>query len=259
MLILSSPEDKTAAERTASLLPKSIPVLHLRFAQVFQACYRPCCIRSILVGLQQRRTALIQVAEGSAIRPPTLPPSCDSQVTTPDIAIPDRETNAIERKSGLAIATLHARNQLGRVAKPLSNFPKDADGDILSRSDLRLRRHALRFRRTVHRTSKGSDFRSRVPTSGRHRHRNRHWPRQVRQEGASIAIRQRALRKLIVIGYHNAGEIGWLDDDTVPPDAPPLHQSLSSINAASPTGFVSQHARLEARDGRSPWKRGRPS
>jgi hypothetical protein len=61
-------------------------------------------------------------------------------------------------------------------------------------------------------------------------------------------IRQPRLRKQIVIGYHNAGEIGLLDDDSVPPSDPPLHESLLSVNAALTSNhFVSRHCKLEAK------------
>ncbi|HWG45023.1 MAG TPA: hypothetical protein VN688_19795 [Gemmataceae bacterium] len=249
VLILSSPEDKIPAERTAALLPKSIPKLHLRFAHGFEGMLS-AVIHSIYLGWFAAKSLGIDPGRpkvqqfGRKLYHLRAIPKWPLN----GVAIPEFEANAIERKSGLSIPTLHARNQLDEWRTHYRAFRKtltrtsfqgvifDYDGTLCG-SDERftgLRKEVI--------TGLVSLLRAGIVV-GIATGRGKSVKEVLRSQ-----IRQRALQKLIVVGYHNAGEIGWLDDDTVPPDAPPLHESLSSINAAlTKSGFVSQNARLEAK------------
>jgi hypothetical protein len=61
-------------------------------------------------------------------------------------------------------------------------------------------------------------------------------------------VRPKRLQGQIVVGYHNAGEIGALNDDAVPPKSSELDSSLSSVNEAiNGSDFLSRHSRKEAK------------
>jgi hypothetical protein len=249
VLILSSPEDKTSAERTAALLPKSIPQLHLRFPHGFQGMLS-AVLHSIYLGWFTGKSHGIDPGR------PKVPQfgrklyhlRAIPKSPLNGIAIPECEANAIERKSGLTIPTLHVRNQLDEWRTYFRAFRKsltrtafhgvifDYDGTLCGSAErfTGLRKEVIAALVSLLRagivvgiaTGRGKSV----------------------KEAIRSQIRQRALQKLVVIGYHNASEIGWLDDDSVPPEAPPLHESLSVINEALvKSGFVSQNSRLEAK------------
>jgi len=249
VLILSSPEDKTSAERTAALLPKSIPQLHLRFPHGFQGTLS-AVIHSIYLGwfaakshgIDPGRPKVSQFGR-KLYHLRAIPKSPLNGIT-----IPEFEANVIERKSGLSIPTLHTRNQLDEWRTHYRAFREtlsrmsfhgvifDYDGTLCGSAErfTGLRKEVIAGLVALLRagivvgiaTGRGKSV----------------------KEVLRSQIRQRALHKLVVIGYHNAGEIGWLDDDSVPPDSPPLHESLSSIKAAlTKSGFVAQNSRLEAK------------
>ena len=249
VLILSSPEDKTYAERTAALLPKPIPQLHLRFAQGFPGTLSAVVHSTYLGwfaakshGIDPGRPKVPQFGR-KLYHLRAIPKS-----PLNGIAIPEFEANAIERKSGLTIPTLHARNQLDEWRTHYRTFRKtlsrtsfhgvifDYDGTLCGSAErfTGLRKEVIA--RLVALLQAGI-------VVGIATGRGKSVKEVLRSQ-----IRQRSLQKLVVIGYHNAGEIGWLDDDSEPPDAPPLHESLSSIKAAlTKSGFVSQNSRLEAK------------
>lgn len=249
VLILSSPEDRASADRTAALLPKSIPQLHLRFVHGFEGMLS-AVIHSIYLGWFAAKSHGIDPG-----RPKVplfgrklyhlrgIPKSPFNAVSIPEI-----EANAIERKSGLSIPTLHARNQLDEWRTYYRAFRKtltstsfqgiifDYDGTLCGPAErfTRLRKEVATGLVALLRAGIAVGIATGRGTSVK--------------EALRSQIRQRALQKLVIIGYHNAGEIGCLDDDNVPPKAPPLHESLSSINTAlTKSGFVSQNARLETK------------
>ncbi len=249
VLILSSPEDKTSADRTAALLPKSIPQLQLRFPHGFEGMLS-AVIHSIYLGWFAAKSHGIDPGRPKVpqfgrklyhLRAiPTLPLN--------GFAIPEFEANAIERKSGFSISTLLARDQLEEwrthyraIRKTLARTSFqgvifDYDGTLCGSAErfTGLRKEVI--------TGLVSLLRAGILV-GIATGRGKSVKEVLRSQ-----IRQRALHKLIVVGYHNAGEVGRLNDDNVPPDAAPLHESLSSINAALATsGFVSQNARVEAK------------
>jgi fructoselysine-6-P-deglycase FrlB-like protein len=249
VLILSSPEDKTSAEQTAALLPKSIPQLHLRFAHGFEGMLS-AVIHSIYLGWFAAKShgidpgrPKVQEFGRKLYHLRAIPKS-----PLNGVAIPEFEANAIERKSGLSILTLHARNQLDEWRTHYRAFRKtltktsfqgvifDYDGTLCGPAErfTGLRKEVISGLISLLRagivvgiaTGRGKSV----------------------KEVLRSQIRRPALQKLVLIGYHNAGEIGWLDDDNVPPDAPPLHESLSSVNAAlAKSGFVSKYSHLEAK------------
>ncbi|MGE3999007.1 MAG: sucrose-6-phosphate hydrolase [Planctomycetaceae bacterium] len=249
VLILSTPEDQIAADRTASLLPKSIPTMRLCFPPGLPGMLS-AVLHSIHLswfaaksqGVDPGRPRVAQFGRRLYhVRSiPKSPPA--------EVAIPEIEARAIERKSGLTIATLHARNELEAWQTHYRTFVKpltttsfhgvifDYDGTLCGAAE--------RF--TGLRKEVISDLVSLLRAgiligiaTGR--------GKSVR-EALLSKIRQRAHRKQVVIGYHNAGEIGLLDDDSVPPSDPPLDESLVSINAfLTKTCFVTRHSRLEAK------------
>ena len=249
VLILSSPEDKTSAERTAGLLPKSIPQLHLRFAHGFQGTLS-AVVHSIYLGWF---AAKLHGIDPGRPKVPQFGRKLYHLRAIPKsplngIAIPELEANAIERKSGLTVPTLHTRNQLDEWRTHYRAFRKTLSGTsfhgVIFDYDGTLCGSAERFTGLRKEVIAGliSLLRAGIVV-GIATGRGKSVKEVLRSQ-----IRQRALQKLVIIGYHNAGEIGWLDDDTVPPDAPSLHQSLSSINAAlTKSGFVSQNSRREAK------------
>lgn len=249
VLILSSPEDKTSAERTAALLPKSIPQLHLSFAHGFQGALS-AVVHSIYLGwfaakshgIDPGRPKVAQFGR-KLYHLRAIPKS-----RLNGIAIPDFEANAIERKSGLTIPTLYAREQLEEWRTHFRAFRKalaktsfhgvifDYDGTLCGSTErfTGLRKEVIAGIVSLLRegivvgiaTGRGKSV----------------------KEVLRAQLRQRAFQQLVVIGYHNAGDIGGLDDDSMPPKAPQLHKSLSSINAAlAKSVFVSQNFRLDAK------------
>lgn len=249
VLILSSPEDKVSAERTAALLPKSIPQLHLRFPHGFQGTLS-AVLHSIYLGWFAAKSQGIDPGRPKVAQFGRKLYHLRAIPKSPlnGIAIPEFEATAIERKSGLAIPTLHARGQLEGWRTHLRAFRKtltrtsfqgvifDYDGTLCGPAErfTGLRKDVI--------TGLVSLLRAGIVV-GIATGRGKSVKEVLRSQ-----IRQDAFRKLVVIGYHNAGEIGWLDDDSMPPNAPPLHESLSSINAAlAKSAFVSQNSRLEAK------------
>lgn len=249
VLILSTPEDQDSAERTASLLPKSIPTLHLRFAQGFRGMLS-AVLHSIYLGWFAAKTHGIDPGRPKVplfgrrlyhLRSiPKSPPT--------DISIPDCEAIAIQRKSGLTIPTLQTRNELDQWRAHYKTFRKkitttsfsgvifDYDGTLCGSAErfTGLRKEVI--------TALLSLLKEGI-VIGIATGRGKSVKKDLRSH-----IRPRALQKQILIGYHNAGEIGQLDDDGVPPPNPPLHQSLLSIDAAlTMNGFVSLHSRHEAK------------
>jgi fructoselysine-6-P-deglycase FrlB-like protein len=104
VLILSTPEDQVAADRTASLLPKSIPALRLRFPPGLQGMLS-AVVHSIYLGWFAAKSQGVDPGRPKVpqfgrrlyhVRSiPKSPPT--------EVRIPEREACAIERKSGLTI------------------------------------------------------------------------------------------------------------------------------------------------------------
>ena len=249
VLILSSPEDKASAERTAALLPKSIPQVHLQFPHGFQGTLS-AVLHSIYLGWFAAKSQGIDPGRPKVAQFGRKLYHLRAIPKSPlnGIAIPEFEATAIERKSGLTIPTLHARGQLDGWQTHFRAFRKtltrtsfqgvifDYDGTLCGPAErfTGLRKEVI--------TGIVSLLREGIVV-GIATGRGKSVKEVLRSQ-----IRQVAFRKLVVIGYHNAGEIGWLDDDSVPPNAPPLHESLSSINVAlAKSAFVSQNSRLEAK------------
>ena len=249
VLMLSAPEDKTIAGRTASLLPKSVPVLNLSIENGFPGMVSGV-VHSIYFGWFSAKV------KGFDPGRPKVPqfgrrlyhlrgiPKSPSR----EVAIPDSEACAIERKSGLSIPTLQVRNQLEEWRAHYKTFRKTLSKTsfhgVIFDYDGTLCGSAERFKGLRKEVISGivSLLREGILVgiaTGR--------GKSVKSELRS-QIRQAAHRKQIVIGYHNAGEIGFLNEDGVPPEEPRLHESLVSIDAVlRQNGFVSRHTRLESK------------
>jgi len=249
VLILSSPEDKVSAERTAALLPKSIPQLHLQFPPGFRGTLS-AILHSIYLGWFSAKTHGIDPGK------PKVPQfgrklyhlRAIPKSRLNGVSIPEHEAVAIERKTGLTIPSLHARNQLDEWQSYYRAFRKlitkttfngvifDFDGTLCGsserftglREDVAKRLIAL--------------LRAGIPVgiaTGRGR---------SAKDALRTKIRPRTLQKLVLVGYHNAGEIGSLEDDTIPPESPPLHASLRGISEAlAGSASVVKHSRLQAK------------
>lgn len=249
ILILSGPEDKAAAERTASLLPKFIPCLHLRFSHgiagmvsaVLHSIYLGW-ISGKLQGIDPGRPKVPQFGR-RLYHLRSIPKS-----PLNGFAISAFEANAIERKTGLTVPTLYTRNQLDEWRNHFRTFSKrltkasfngvifDYDGTLCGTAERcsGLRKEVVAglvglLRAGVHvgiATGRGKSVKSELRAK----------------------IRQRSLQKRIMIGYHNAGEIGLLDDDDVPPSVSPLDESLTPIEATLAAHcFITLHSRMEAK------------
>ena len=249
VLILSSPEESNVADRTAMLLPKSIPVLHLRFSAgppgmlsaVLHSIYLGW-FAAKAIGLDPGKPKVPQFGRRlyhlHAI--PKSPPSA--------ITLSDSEACAIERKSGLTIANLHLRNQLDDWRSHYRTFQKklanahfsgvvfDYDGTLCHSTErvTGLRREVVA--RLIALLQAGIIV-------GIATGRGKSVKKELRAQ-----IRPIHLRKLIMVGYHNAGEIGLLDDDKVPPCDATLHDSLLEVNdTLTRNQFISRNSKLEAK------------
>jgi len=251
VLMLATPEDKSIAERTASLLPNSIPVINLSIANSF-----PGMISGVVHSIYMAWFAA-KVREIDPGRP-TIPQfgrrlyHLHGIPKTPSrhIVISDSEASAIERKSGFTIPTLHTRNQLDGWRAQYKAFRDtlskcsfhgvifDYDGTLCGTAERfnGLRNEVITGILSLLKqgilvgiaTGRGKSVKSELRTH----------------------IRQAAYRNQIVIGYHNAGEIGFLNDDAIPPDQPALHEKLVSIDATlRSTDFVSRNTHLESKGG----------
>lgn len=249
VLILSSPEDTLAADRTAALLPKSIPVLHLRFDHGFKGALA-AIVHSIYLGgfaakshgIDPGRPKVAQFGR-KLYHLRAIPKS-----PLNGSALPDNEASAIERKSGLSISTLHLRNQLDEWRTHYREFHKslsktsfqgiifDYDGTLCGPAD---RYTGLRKEVAEGLLSLLKEGIVVGIATGR--------GRSVK-EALRAKVRARTLRKLVVIGYHNASEIGTLDDDSMPPHDSPLHETLEPVNAAlAACTFITRNATIQAK------------
>lgn len=249
LLILSGPDDETAATRTAALLPKSVPLLHLRFSHGLSGMIA-AVLHSIYLGWIAGKSKNVDPGRPKVpqfgrklYHLKSIPKSSINGV-----AVPAFEANAIERKANLSIPTLYCRNQLDEWRDHFQVFSKrltkttfngiifDYDGTLCGTSERLngLREDVIAALRSL----LNAGILVGIAT-GR--------GKSVSQE-LRLHIRQSKLQKLIMIGYHNAGEIGLLNDETVPPMSSRLHDSLVPIEAALAShSYVHKHARVEAK------------
>jgi hypothetical protein len=249
VLILSSPEDKTTAERTALLLPKSIPQLHLQFPSGFNGTLS-AVLHSIYLGWFSAK------AHGIDPGKPKVPQfgrklyhlRAIPKSPIKAFSILEHEAVAIEKKTGLAVQTLHARNQLhewlcnyqefrNRITKTRFNgIIFDYDGTLCGSAE-----RFVGIREEIA-DSLEALLRAGIPigiATGRGK---------SAKDALRAIIRSRSLQKLVLMGYHNAGEIGSLNDDTVPPESSTLHGSLQGIcEALAGSVFVTGHSRIQAK------------
>ncbi|MFM8475395.1 MAG: hypothetical protein ACKOEO_06320 [Planctomycetaceae bacterium] len=249
VLILSSPEDKVSAERTAALLPKFIPQLHLQFPQGFRGALS-AILHSIYLGWFSAKTHGIDPGK------PKVPQfgrklyhlRAIPKSRLNGVSIPEHEAVAIKRKTGLTISSLHARNQLDEWQSHYRAFRKlitttlfngvifDFDGTLCGSSE--------RFTGLREDVAKRilALLRAGIPVgiaTGRGR---------SAKDALRAKIRPRKIQKLVLMGYHNAGEIGSLDNDMMPPESPSLHGSLRGISEAlAGSAFVVKHSRIQAK------------
>lgn len=251
VLMLSTPEDKSIAERTASLLPKSIPALTLSITTSFPGMISGV-VHSIYIAWFAAKACKFDPGR------PSIPqfgrrlyhlhgiPKRSSR----NIAISGSEASAIERKSGFTISTLHIRNQLDGWRTQYSAFRStlskcsfhgvifDYDGTLCGTAE---RFSGLRKEVIAGILSLLNQGILVGIATGR--------GKSVKAELRSY-IQLAGYRNQIVIGYHNAGEIGFLDDDAIPPDQPVLHKKLVSIDAIlRSSDFVSRNTHLESKGG----------
>ena len=249
VLILSGPEEKAAAERTASLLPKSIPSLHLRFPHGLTGMVS-AVLHSIYLGSASGKLQGIDPGR------PKVPQfgrrlyhvRAIPKTSLNGIGIREFEANAIERKTGLTVPTLYTRNQLEEWRDHFRTFSRrltkasfngvifDYDGTLCGSAERYggLRKEVVTVLRDLVRAGVCIGI-----ATGR--------GKSVKKELRSH-IRQRSLRKQIMIGYHNAGEIGLLDDEDVPPSTSPLDASLKPIRAGLMANhFITLHTTIEAK------------
>ncbi len=249
VLMLSAPEDKAIAARTAGLLPKSIPIHNLDVGVGFAGMVAGV-VQSMYIGWFAARAGKLDPGR------PKVPQFgrrlyhlCGIPKNPPrDIAISDSEACAIERKSGFTITTLLARNELVEWRSRFREFREtlaegrfhgvifDYDGTLCGQSE---RFSGLRKEVVSGLVSLVKNGVLVGIATGR--------GKSVKAELRS-QIRHSAHRKRILIGYHNASEIGLLNDDAVPPNQAELHEKLIPIDLVlRNSDFVSRHARLQSK------------
>lgn len=249
VIMLCSQDDRTVADRTASLLPKSMPVLRLGFSQDVSGMLSAVG-HSIYLGWFAAKAQGIDPGRPKVAQfgrrlyhVRSIPKSPPVQID-----IPELEARAVERKSRLTVATLHARNQLDAWRKHYRTFSDaltrrsfsgvifDYDGTLCGSGDrfTGLRKDVISALLSLLRAGILVGI-----ATGR--------GKSVREE-LRLKIRQRNFQKQVLIGYHNGGEIGSLDDANVPPASGPLDQSLLEINSVlAESTFVAHHSKIEAK------------
>lgn len=251
VLALCSPEDEKVAKQTLSLLPKSVPKLSVKLETG---------VRGAIAGIYQSMLFAHIAGSQRSIDPgrPHVPEFGRklyhlkaSPISSPGTdKLSERAVVAIERKSGLRLASLVQREELSAWLSSYKSFL-----ERLSNSEIK----AIVFdydgtlcgphRRLLGPTDEmidklkellGADVKIAVAT-GR--------GKSVR-EVLHKRIRSTALRKRILVGYHNGAEVGTLDDLTCPPNESPLAESLQRISAQiAASSLINENTTVQAKGG----------
>ena len=232
VISLSSSADAEVAKRTLALFPKGIPKYDVSVDDGFAGALSAVCDSLFLTrtaGIQKRvdpgRPHVPQFGRKLYRLRATPGPVNDG------MRISDRAAMAIERKSGLTAKALELRRELGRWTEAYTAFVDrlrearlkaiifDYDGTLCAVN-----------RRFDGPTDDVIDKMKSLLTSGTLLLVATGRGKSVR-EALQKRIRSAELRKRIIIGYHNAAEIGDLADATCPPEELPLHDSLRNVVA----------------------------
>lgn len=248
VLALSSPRDRQIANRTLSLIPKEIPRLQIdvddsisgNLSAIYQSMHM-AQIAGSQKGIDPGRPHV--PVFGRKLYHLNAKPRAASR-----LVVNERMEAAIQRKSGFSCSTLAARNELETWVQYYCDFIDglarakfaavifDYDGTLCGPrqrfegpSDKIIKRLTSLLKAGINvgiATGRGKSVR--VDLQKR--------------------IRSAAMRRRVMIAYHNGGEIGTLDDDTTPPDESPLEDCLKVLAdqlAASPE--VAHHADITAK------------
>ena len=250
VLAFITPDDRRLAERTLRLIPQDSPVARLDFEHPPMSA----ALGAIVVGMHI--VGLAGEARGIDPGRPTVAAFGRrlyhlgglSETEPPAKDMTDVEVAAIERKAGVGVTSLAARGELSAWRVAHVGFRQrlreatfgavvfDYDGTLCDTTE-RFSGPRAAVAQTIGELLKGGILVGIATGRGR----------SVRQDLRRL-FPKRSHWKHVLIGYHNGGEIGWLADDTQPPDTTELDESLRPLEAAlrsqSPFDGV---ARVEAK------------
>lgn len=249
VLSLSSAADEEVAQRTLALIPKSIPKCGISVEEDFAGALSAVC-RSLFIA------RIAGVSKGVDPGRPHVPQfgrklyhlRARPEAVSPEIKINERAAAAIERKAGLSLETLALRRELDRWTA--------AYGEFLERlGEARIKTVVLDYDGTlcpVDRRFEGpaEDVIEKLKAllaSGTHIAIATGRGKSVR-EALQQRIRSKEMRARIIIGYHNAGEIGDLNQSACPPEKLPLHESLIEfVDRVKTQPVLLRDARVQAK------------
>jgi hypothetical protein len=230
VLSLTSPEDRSLAERTLRLLPESIPAVTLDFVTpgvpgalaALAAAMHVVGLAGPSRGIDPGRPSVPQFGRklyhlsGLRRTAPADGPAAD-------------EAAAIERKARATVTVLAARGELSRWRDAYNAFCQSLRGatfgGIVMDYDGTLCAAAERF---IGPNEDVAEHLANLLRAGI-------WLGIATGRGKSVRkdlqriLPDRNLWTRVLIGYHNGGEIGYLSDDAVPPAAESLDESLQPL------------------------------
>jgi hydroxymethylpyrimidine pyrophosphatase-like HAD family hydrolase/fructoselysine-6-P-deglycase FrlB-like protein len=248
VLSLSSPQDHQIANRTLSLIPKEIPRLRIDVDGTIAGVISCVCQSVYLAYVAGMQKGIDPGRPHVPLFGRKLYHLNAKPRSGPGLAMSERMEVAIQRKSGFSCRTLAARCELEAWIQYYRDFVDklgrseidavifDYDGTLCGPrrrcdgpSDAITKKLTALLKAGVVvgiATGRGK--------SVRHDLRNR--------------IRTSALRRRVILAYHNGAEIGSLDDVTTPPETSPLSNNLEGLTEqllAIPQ--VAKHAEITAK------------
>ena len=232
VLALAAPRDAVIAKKTLALLPEEVPAVRLDFPEGVNGAVAAMAASLYIAGLAG-------AARGIDPGRPKVPPFGrrlyhldPGSALAIDVSVPESTAAAVERKAGASVATLAAQGRFGEWRGAHDRFVRrltgatfravvfDYDGTLCGASE---RHGGPRECVTGHilRLLRGGLYVGIATGRGR----------SVRKD-LRDRIDAPLLRRRVILGYHNGSEIGFLDDDTQPPQGDALDLTLAGVVAA---------------------------
>jgi fructoselysine-6-P-deglycase FrlB-like protein len=229
VLSLSSPVDRNIANRTLALIPKEVPRLAIDVDGTVPGIISSICKSMYLAEIAGSTKGIDPGRPHVPMFGRKLYHLSSKLPNTDDLPISKRAEVAIQRKSGFSRRTLAGRGELeiwmqhyNDFLAKLSNAQLDAvifdyDGTLCGPqhrfdgpSDAIIDRLKALLKTGLYvgiATGRGKSVRDDLQKS----------------------IRSRAMRRRVLVAYHNGAEVATLDDDAVPPNDSPLSKSLAGL------------------------------